>query len=53
MNDELSNDIKKKLMLSLTIELQDHNEKVFRNVPVSPSCPVKFTSLHFTSLDMT
>ena len=29
MNDELSDDIKKKSMSPLTIELQDHKEKVF------------------------
>ena len=36
MNDELSDDIKKKFMLPLTIELQDHKENVFHNAPVSP-----------------
>ena len=36
MNDELSDDIKKKFMLPLTIELHDHREKVFHNSPVSP-----------------
>ena len=36
MNDELSDDIKKKFMLPLTIELQDQKEKVFDNAPVSP-----------------
>ena len=36
MNDELSDDIKKKFMLSLTIELQDH-KKVLHNAPVSPT----------------
>ena len=35
MNDELSDDIKKKFMLALTIELQDHKGKVFQNAPVS------------------
>ena len=35
MNDELSDDIKKKFMLPLTTELQDHKEKVFHNAPVS------------------
>ena len=35
MNDELSDDIEKKFMLPLTIELQDHKEKVFHNAPVS------------------
>ena len=34
MNDDLSDDIKKKFMLPLTIELQDHEEKVFHNTPV-------------------
>ena len=29
MNDELSDDIKKKFLLPLTIELQDHKEKCF------------------------
>ena len=37
MNDELSDDIKKKFMLPLTIELQDHKEKVFHNASVSPT----------------
>ena len=37
MNDELSDDVKKEFMLPLTIELQDHKEKVFRNTPVSPN----------------
>ena len=32
VNDELSDDIKKKFMLPLTIELQDHKEKVFHKV---------------------
>ena len=35
MNDQLSNDIKKKFMLPMTIEIQDHKEKVFHNDPVS------------------
>ena len=35
MNAGLSYDIKKKFMLPLTIELQDHKEKVFHNAPVS------------------
>ena len=35
MNDGLSDDIKKELMLPLTIEQQDHKEKVFHNTPVS------------------
>ena len=34
MNDELSDDIKKELMLPLTI---DHKEKVFHNASVSPT----------------
>ena len=37
MNDELSDNIKKKFMLPLTIELQEHKEKVFHNAPVSPT----------------
>ena len=37
MSDELADDIKKKFMLSLTIELQDHKEKVFHKAPVSPN----------------
>ena len=37
MNDELSDDIKKKFILPLTIELQDHKEKVFHNALVSHS----------------
>ena len=36
MNDELSDDIKKKLMLPLMIDLQDRKEKVFHKTPVSP-----------------
>ena len=36
MNDKLSNDVKKKITLPLTTELQDHTEKVFHNAPVSP-----------------
>ena len=36
MNDELSDDVKEKFMLPLTIELQDHKEKLFYNAPVSP-----------------
>ena len=35
MNDGLSENIKKKLMLQLAIKLQDHKENVFRNAPVS------------------
>ena len=35
MNDEPFDDIKKKFMLPLMIELQDHEEKVFHNLPVS------------------
>ena len=31
MNDELSDDIKKKFMLPLTVELQDHKGKVFHD----------------------
>ena len=31
MNDGLSDDIKKKFMLPVTIELQDHKEEVFHN----------------------
>ena len=34
MNDELSDEIKKKFMLTLTIESKDHKEKEFRNAPV-------------------
>ena len=37
MNDELSDDIKRKFMLPLTIELLDHKEKVFHDAPVSPT----------------
>ena len=37
MRDELSDDIKKKLTLPLTIELHDPKEKVFHNAPVSPT----------------
>ena len=37
MNDELSDDIKKKFILPLTSELQNHKEKVFHNAPVSPT----------------
>ena len=37
MNDELSDDIKKKFMLPLTIELQDHKEEVLHNAPVFPT----------------
>ena len=36
MNDGLSDDITKKFMLPLTIELEDHKEKMFHNAPVSP-----------------
>ena len=36
MNDELSDDIKK-FILPLSIELEGHKEKVFRNTPVSPN----------------
>ena len=35
MNDGISDDIKKKFMLPLTIELQDHKGKVFHCDPVS------------------
>ena len=35
MNDGLSDDIKKKFMLPLTIELHDPKEKVFHNAKVS------------------
>ena len=35
MNDGLSNDTKKKFMLLLTIDLQDHKEKVFHIAQVS------------------
>ena len=34
MDDELSDDIKKKFVLPLSIELQDHKEKVFHNASV-------------------
>ena len=34
MNDELSDNIKKKFMLSLTIELHDHKENVFHKSPL-------------------
>ena len=37
MNDGLSDDIKKKFTLPLTIELHDHIKKVFHNSPVSLS----------------
>ena len=40
MNSELSDDIKKKFMLPLKIELQDHKEKVFHNDQVSPTTRV-------------
>ena len=40
MNDELSDDIKKKFMLPLTIELQDHKEKLF----ITPQSPLSFPS---------
>ena len=33
----MNDDIKKKFMLPLTIELQDHKEKVFDNAAVSPT----------------
>ena len=36
----ISDDIKKKFILPLTIELQDHKEIVFHNAPVSPTCLV-------------
>ena len=38
MNDELPDDMRKKFMLPLTTELQDHKEKVFHNAPVFPMC---------------
>ena len=44
MNDALSDDIKKKFMLPLTIELQDHEEKVFHNAPVSSTRNLQFES---------
>ena len=34
MTDGLSDDTKKKFMLSLTIELHDPKEKLFHNAPV-------------------
>ena len=50
MNDGLSDDIKK--MLPLTIELQDHKEKVFHNVPVSPTFHEKMFSTQGRHLDI-
>ena len=44
MNDELSDDIKKKFILPQMIELQDHREKVFHVSPTSDfasKCAVK------------
>ena len=35
MNDKLSDDVNKKFMLPLTIEPQDHQEKVFHNAQSS------------------
>ena len=37
MNDELFDDIKNKVMLPLTVELQDHKEKVCHNAPLPSS----------------
>ena len=37
MHDGLSDYMKKKLTLPLTIELHDPKEKVFHNAPVSPT----------------
>ena len=37
MNDGLSDNIKKKFMLQLTIEPRDPKEKVFPNTPVFPA----------------
>ena len=37
MNDQLSDDIKKKFMLLLTTELHDPKKKVFHNAPFSPT----------------
>ena len=37
MNGELSDDIKKKFMLSLVVELQHFEEKEFHNAQVSPT----------------
>ena len=45
MDDELFDDNNKKFMLALTIELQDHKEKVFHNVPVSPISNLEDTGL--------
>ena len=45
MNDELLDDMKKKFILPLTIELQDHKDKVFHNSPVSPTCIIPWYKL--------
>ena len=37
MDDGLSDDIKKKFMLPMTTDLQDHKEKVFNNAAISPT----------------
>ena len=55
MNDELSDDIKKKFILPLTIdhELQDHEEKVFHNAPVFPTRNLQFEpNIGFMKLQM-
>ena len=53
MNDKLSYDIKKKFILPLTIELQDHKEKVFQNAPVSPTRNLQFEpNIGFMRLQM-
>ena len=51
MNEELNDDIKKKFMLPLTIELQDHEENVFRNAPVSPVKNLQF-ELNETTIEI-
>ena len=56
MNDGLSNDIKKKFMLPLTIELHYPKEKVFHNAPVSPTIstylgPLRTSTKYFCQND--
>ena len=43
MNDELTDDIKKKFMLPLTIERHDPKEKVFHNALVFSTYSKKIT----------
>ena len=51
ISDELSDDIKKKFILPLTIELQDHKEKVFYNTPLYHTVELILSKMIYFSND--